>query len=141
MRDEARLIGGAGSRAFTTAVAAELGVPVLRAETLRVSDANPVGRILDNVRGRHVFVVQSVSYPVNDTFVELLFWLDAARRASAAEVTAVIPFFGYAKGDKKDEPRVSTTVHSACAPPVARRASPAARRRGTASRSKGGRAP
>jgi ribose-phosphate pyrophosphokinase len=59
------------------------------------------------VRGRHVFVVQSVCYPVNDSFMELLFWIDAARRASAAEVTAVIPYFGYAKGDKKDEPRVA----------------------------------
>ena len=101
------MIAGAGSRAFTAAVAAELGVPVLQAETLRFSDGNTFVRILDNVRGRHVFVVQSVSYPVNDAFMELLFWVDAARGASAAEVTAVIPFFGYAKGDKKDEPRVS----------------------------------
>jgi ribose-phosphate pyrophosphokinase len=52
-------------------------------------------------------VVQGISFPVNDNFVELLFWIDAFKRASATQVTAVIPFFSYAKGDKKDEPRVS----------------------------------
>lgn len=107
MQDGATLIAGAGSRVLAEAIAAELGTPLLRAETLRFSDGNTFVRILDNVRGRHVFIVQSVSYPANDRFVELLFWIDAARRASAAEVTAVIPFFGYQKGDKKDEPRVS----------------------------------
>ena len=64
-------------------------------------------RVLENVRGRDVFVVQGTDYPVNDNFVELLFWIDAFKRASATQVTAVIPFFSYAKGDKKDEPRVS----------------------------------
>jgi ribose-phosphate pyrophosphokinase len=62
---------------------------------------------MENVRGRDVFVIQGIHHPVNDNFVELLFWLDALKRASAQQVTAVIPFFGYAKGDKKDEPRVS----------------------------------
>ena len=101
------IIGGENSRRFAAAVADQLGVPLLASETMRFSDGNTFVRILENVRGRHVFVVQSVSYPVNDSFMELLFWVDAARRASAAEVTAVIPYFGYAKGDKKDEPRVS----------------------------------
>ena len=64
-------------------------------------------RVLENVRGRDVFVVQGTDYPVNDNFVELLFWIDAFKRASATQVTAVIPFFSYAKGDKRDEPRVS----------------------------------
>jgi ribose-phosphate pyrophosphokinase len=101
------IIGGETSRGFAAAVAEQIGVPLLASETLRFSDGNTFVRILENVRGRHVFVVQSVSYPVNDSFMELLFWIDAARRASADEVTAVIPYFGYAKGDKKDEPRVS----------------------------------
>jgi ribose-phosphate pyrophosphokinase len=101
------IIAGQTSREFAAAVAEQLGVPLLASETLRFSDGNTFVRILENVRGQHVFVVQSVSYPVNDSFMELLFWIDAARRASAAEVTAVIPYFGYAKGDKKDEPRVS----------------------------------
>ncbi len=63
--------------------------------------------LLENVRGRDVYVVQSTIYPANDNVVELLFWLDACRRASAASVTAVVPYFSYGKGDKKDEPRVS----------------------------------
>jgi ribose-phosphate pyrophosphokinase len=64
-------------------------------------------RVLENVRGRDVFVVQAVAPPANDNFMELLFWVDALKRASASSVTAVIPYFSYAKGDKKDEPRVS----------------------------------
>ena len=107
MADDLALIAGESSRQFAAAVADQIGVPLLRAETLRFSDGNTFVRILENVRGRDVFVIESVSYPVNDSFMELLFWIDAARRASAAEVTAVIPYFGYAKGDKKDEPRVS----------------------------------
>jgi ribose-phosphate pyrophosphokinase len=101
------ILGGQTSRAFAAAVAEQIGLPLLAAEMVRFSDGNTFVRILENVRGRHVFIVQSVCYPVNDSFMELLFWIDAARRASAAEVTAVIPYFGYAKGDKKDEPRVA----------------------------------
>ena len=63
--------------------------------------------MLENVRGRDVFLVQGTAFPANDNFMELLFWIDALKRASAASVTAVIPYFSYAKGDKKDEPRVS----------------------------------
>jgi ribose-phosphate pyrophosphokinase len=59
------------------------------------------------VRGRDVYVVQGTGFPANDNFMELLFWIDAFKRASAASVTAVMPYFSYAKGDKKDEPRVS----------------------------------
>lgn len=107
MNDGPAILGGQTSRGFAARVAAQLGVPLLASETMRFSDGNTFVRILENVRGRHVYVVQSIAYPVNDSFMELLFWIDAARRASAAEVTAVIPFFGYQKGDKKDEPRVS----------------------------------
>jgi ribose-phosphate pyrophosphokinase len=64
-------------------------------------------RVLENVRGRDVYLVQSTAFPANDSFMELLFWIDAFKRASAASVTAILPYFGYAKGDKKDEPRVS----------------------------------
>lgn len=107
MSESIALIGGSTSARFAAAVAERIGAPLLEAETLRFSDGNTFVRILENVRGRHVFIIQSVAYPVNDSFMELLFFVDAARRASAAEVTAVIPYFGYAKGDKKDEPRVS----------------------------------
>ena len=59
------------------------------------------------MRGRRVYLVQSTVFPANDHFMELLFWIDALKRASAASVTALIPYFSYGKGDKKDEPRVS----------------------------------
>ena len=64
-------------------------------------------RVLENVRGRSVYVVQSTVFPTNANFMELLFWIDAFSRASADSVTVVVPYFSYAKGDKKDEPRVS----------------------------------
>jgi ribose-phosphate pyrophosphokinase len=101
------VFGGAGSPALTAAICRALRVPVGRSETLRFSEGTLFVRVLENVRGRHVFVVQSTAFPANDNLVELLFWIDAFRRASAASVTAVVPYFSYAKGDKKDEPRVS----------------------------------
>ncbi len=64
-------------------------------------------RVLENVRGRSVYVVQSTVFPTNANFMDLLFWIDAFSRASADSVTVVVPYFSYAKGDKKDEPRVS----------------------------------
>src|SRR5260370_6387689 len=78
-----------------------------RSETHVFSEGNVFVRVLENVRRRDVLVVQGTDFPVNDNFVELLFGIDALRRARAQQVTAVIPFFSYAKGDKKDEPRVS----------------------------------
>ena len=107
MDDEFLLFGGSASPRLTTAIAEHLGWPVGRSETLQFSDGNLFVRIHENVRGRHIFLVQGTAFPANDHFMELLFWVDAFKRASAASVTAVIPYFSYAKGDKKDEPRVS----------------------------------
>ncbi len=87
--------------------APHLGIECARSETKIFSEGNVFVRVLENVRGRDVFVIQGTEHPVNDNFMELLFWIDALKRASATQVTAVIPFFSYAKGDKKDEPRVS----------------------------------
>jgi len=101
------LFGGSGSPRLTARVADYLDVTPCRGETLRFSDGNLFVRIGDNVRGQDVYLVQSTVFPANDNFMELLFWIDAFRRASAASVTAIIPYFSYAKGDKKDEPRVS----------------------------------
>ncbi len=107
MSEEIVIVAGTGSRRFGEAVCRVLGLPLARTNVVRFSDGNIFVKIGDNVRGRHVFVIQSVSPPVNDNFMELVFWIDAAKRASASQVTAVIPYFSYAKGDKKDEPRVS----------------------------------
>lgn len=114
MPDEYVLLAGSASQALAADIAEYLQHPLGRCETLRFSDGNLFVRVLENVRGRDVFIVQSVSPPANDSFMELFFWVDALKRASAASVTAVIPYFSYAKGDKKDEPRVSIRAR-ACA--------------------------
>ena len=101
------VFGGSGSKRLTRAICDTLGIALGKNETLRFSEGNLFVRILENVRGRRVYLVQSTGYPANDNFMELLFWIDAFKRASADTVTAVVPYFSYGKGDKKDEPRVS----------------------------------
>ena len=107
MDGEMLVFGGSGSPELTRSICEYLGRDPGESEVLKFSEGNLFVRVLENVRGRHVFVVQSTAFPANDNFMELLFWIDAFKRASAASVTAVMPYFGYAKGDKKDEPRVS----------------------------------
>ena len=104
---ELKVFAGSSSRKLGQAICNRLGMELAKSETMVFSEGNVFVRVLENVRGRDVFIVQGIDYPVNDNFVELLFWIDAFKRASAMQVTAVIPYFSYAKGDKKDEPRVS----------------------------------
>ncbi|MEY4185866.1 MAG: Ribose-phosphate pyrophosphokinae [Planctomycetota bacterium] len=101
------ILAGSGNPIFARRIAQCLQVALTPGEAQVFSEGNVFVRVLENVRGRDCFVIQGVHRPVNDNFVELLFWIDALKRASAAQVTAVIPYFSYAKGDKKDEPRVS----------------------------------
>ncbi|GAC1398409.1 MAG: ribose-phosphate pyrophosphokinase [Ktedonobacteraceae bacterium] len=105
--DGMAVFAGSGSRKLTERICEYLNIPQGRNETLRFSDGNIFVRIQENVRGRRIYLVQSTVFPANDNFMELLFWIDAFKRAGAAEVTVLIPYFSYAKGDKKDEPRVS----------------------------------
>jgi ribose-phosphate pyrophosphokinase len=105
--EEFLVFAGSGSTKLGQAIAGYLGCRLGESEVLRFSEGNLFVRVLQNVRGRDVFLVQGTGFPANDNFIELLFWIDAFKRASAASVTAVIPYFSYAKGDKKDEPRVS----------------------------------
>ncbi len=106
--DEDPLIfAGSASPRLTAAVCRELGVEVGAGEVIRFSEGTLFVRVLENVRGRSVYLVQSTVFPTNANFMELLFWIDAFSRASADSVTVVVPYFSYAKGDKKDEPRVS----------------------------------
>jgi ribose-phosphate pyrophosphokinase len=105
--DEVRVFGGSGSPRLTAAICDELGLVPARGEVIHFSEGNLFVRVNENVRGRRVYVVQSTVFPANDLFMELLFWIDALKRASAESVTVVMPYFSYAKGDKKDEPRVS----------------------------------
>ena len=105
--DEMLVFAGSGSRKLTARICDYLRIPQGKNETLHFSDGNTFVRILENVRGRRVYLVQSTVFPANDNFMELLFWVDAFKRAGAETVTVIIPYFSYAKGDKKDEPRVS----------------------------------
>jgi ribose-phosphate pyrophosphokinase len=101
------VFAGSASPRLTKEICGHLGVTVGQGELLRFSEGTLFPRILENVRGRRVYLVQSTVFPANDNFMELLFWVDAFTRASADSVTVVMPYFSYAKGDKKDEPRVS----------------------------------
>ncbi len=105
--DEIIIFAGSSSQRLTAKICRHLGVPPGKGEVITFSEGNTFVRVLENVRGREVYIVQSTIFPANDSFMELLFWIDACSRASAAAVTAVVPYFSYAKGDKKDEPRVS----------------------------------
>jgi ribose-phosphate pyrophosphokinase len=101
------ILAGSANPLLAQNIANNLGVSLIPARAHVFSEGNVFVRIKENVRGRDVYVIQGCHFPVNDNFMELLFWIDALRRASAQTVTAVIPFFSYAQGDKKDEPRVS----------------------------------
>ena len=105
---------GSGSRKLTAAICKYLRVKPGKCTAMHYAEGNTFVRVGENVRGRDVFFVQSLSYPVNDHLMETLFYIDAFKRASANSVTAVIPFFSYGKGDKKDEPRVSIRAHVRC---------------------------
>lgn len=100
-----KLLSGNSNRPLAEAVAAHLGVPLCRAVVRRFADQEIWVEVLENVRGEDVFVIQSTSAPANDHLMELLIIIDALRRASARRITAVIPYFGYARQDRKQGPR------------------------------------
>jgi ribose-phosphate pyrophosphokinase len=101
------VLAGSGNPILAQKIADSLGVSLTPCMAHIFSEGNVFVRVRENVRGRDTFIIQGVHYPVNDNFMELLFWIDALKRASAQQVTVVMPYFSYAKGDKKDEPRVS----------------------------------
>lgn len=100
-----KIIACNSNRPLSEAIAAYLSLPLTDASVRRFSDMECFVEIRENVRGEDVFVVQSTSYPANDNLMELLVALDAARRGSASRITAVIPYFGYARQDRKSGPR------------------------------------
>ena len=93
------------NRKLAEAISAYLNIPLTQAAVRRFSDMEVFVEILENVRGEDVFVVQSTSYPANDNLMELLVAIDALKRGSAHRITAVIPYFGYARQDRKTGPR------------------------------------
>ncbi len=100
-----KIVACNSNRPLAEAVAASLNLPLTSASIRRFADMEVFVEIHENVRGEDVFVIQSTSYPANDNLMELLITLDALRRGSARRVTAVIPYFGYARQDRKSGPR------------------------------------
>jgi ribose-phosphate pyrophosphokinase len=106
MSYELRLFSGNANRALADEIAQYLKLPVSDAEVTRFSDGEVFVQVNENVRGADVFVVQPTCPPVNDTLMELLIMIDALKRASAHRITAVLPYYGYARQDRKVQPRV-----------------------------------
>jgi len=108
--DELKVFTGNAHPALAQAVAEYLDIPLGKCDVFEFSNENIFVRILENVRQRDTFVIQPLSSPVNKNLVELLIMLDALKRASAGRITAVIPYYGYGRTDKKDQPRVPITA-------------------------------
>lgn len=100
-----KIMTGNSNRPLAEAISAYLNLPMTSASVRRFSDMEIFVEIQENIRGEDVFVIQSTSYPANDNLMELLVSLDALRRASARRTTAVIPYYGYARQDRKSGPR------------------------------------
>src|SRR5918999_1335383 len=96
-----KLVAGNSNRPLAEAIAAYLSIPMAKCQVKRFADMEVFVEIQENVRGEDVFVVQSTSFPANDHLMELLIIIDALRRSSARRVTAVVPYFGYARQDRK----------------------------------------
>jgi ribose-phosphate pyrophosphokinase len=107
---EVRFFSGSSNPQLAGAIAARLGIPLEETHVSRFSNDNLYVQLGASVRYRKVFIVQSLSQPVNDNLMELLMMLDIARSASAAEAHAIIPYFSFARSDKKDAPRISITA-------------------------------
>src|SRR3989442_1649759 len=107
---ELKIFSGSAHLALAQQIADFVGVPLGDATVSSFPDGETFVKINENVRGRDVFIVQPTCPPSNQNLMELLILVDAARRASAARITAVIPFFGYARQDRKDQPRVPITA-------------------------------
>ena len=110
MIDELKVFTGNAHPTLAQGIGDYLGISLGKAEVFEFSNENIFVRILENVRERDVFVVQPICSPVNKSLVELLIILDALKRASAGRITAVIPYYGYGRTDKKDQPRVPITA-------------------------------
>lgn len=106
-RGDIRIFAGNSGLAFAKKMCTYLGAELGHSEVITFSDGNIFVRVRETVRNIDVYLVQPVGMDPNNELVEILFWIDAFKRASASSITVIMPYFGYAKGDKKDEPRVS----------------------------------
>lgn len=103
----AKIFAGSSGKEFAQSMCSFLGDKLSKSEVITFSEGNTYVKACETVRGMDVYLVQPMGMNPNNEFVEILFWADAFKRASAASVTAIMPYFSYAKADKKDEPRVS----------------------------------
>jgi len=110
MLSDTVLFTGNANPALSQEIATHLGLGLGQAAVGRFSDGETTVEIQQNVRGREVFVVQSTSPPTNHNLMEMFIMIDALRRSSAKRITAVLPFYGYARQDRKDQPRVPITA-------------------------------
>ena len=108
--EELKIFSGNAHRKLAKDICAYLEIPLGKCEVFKFSNDNTFVRILENIRQQDVFLVQPIAFPVNDHIMELLIMIDAAKRASAGRITAVVPYFAYARSDKKDQPRVPITA-------------------------------
>src|SRR3972149_9461413 len=109
MSNRLKLLTGTANRPLAEKIAEFLGLPLAACEVSRFSDGEIFVQINENVRGADVFIIQSTNSPA-ENLMELLILIEASRRASAATITAVIPYYGYSRQDRKDQPRVAITA-------------------------------
>lgn len=107
MECEMKIFAGSTGKSFAERMCNYLGTELGKSKVITFSEGNTYVKVEETVRNKDVYLVQSIGLRPNEEFVEILFWVDAFKRASAHSVTVVMPYFSYAKGDKKDEPRVS----------------------------------
>ena len=105
-----KIFSATGGAHLAKAMCKHLELPIAAATVEKFPDGEIIVKVEEDVRGRDCFIVQSTSMPVNETLMELLIWIDTLRRASAGRITAVVPYFGYARQDRKDEGRVPITA-------------------------------
>lgn len=110
LRDELRLISGNSNKKFAEEISSYLNVPLTPIEIKRFNDGEIYCQVQKSVRGSDIFLMQSTSPPVNENLMELLIIIDALKRASAEEITVVIPYYGYSRQDRKAEPREPITA-------------------------------
>ena len=110
LQPEMKIFSGSANRELAQRICDGIGAPLGQATISSFPDGETYVKIEENIRGRDVFIIQPTSPPTNQHLMELLIMVDAARRASADRITAVIPFFGYARQDRKDQPRVPITA-------------------------------
>ena len=110
MKNELKIFCGNSNPELAKKICRNLGIKLGKCEIIKFSNENIKVRILESVRGKDVYVVQSSCPPVNENIMELLIMIDAIKHAKADSITAVLPYYPYARSDKKDEPRISITA-------------------------------